>query len=274
MSPTIQIDRQALAKQAHTLWDQQPILELAYGDFQSFLEARTLEAFERNAEFSLLSHSTDERHAQQCADATARLASIRRPLSRTEEPHRSIDVFGGRITAWLYGRFADEDGDGCFSGAALSAAIGANPDADTLLFRIASCGGFIPVLDRMTATIRSFAGRTVAVIDTAASSSAARFALTCSHVVMRAGATLMFHRTHRAAHGNCRELTAVAQALEAIDARLDADLLASRPSVDPSRLQDAIDTERYLTADEALEMGLIDEITRPLRVLTKETARA
>lgn len=262
----IALNHSAVDAQAGALWAAQPALELAYFDYGAFFEARLLEEIERTASLAAIEGRLAEHHAQQRKDAAGRLALIRRPLC-AEPQERIVEVIGKRICCWLYGRVGDSDKDGEFCETAIVRVIQANPNAQCLVLRVASCGGFIDTLDRIVSAIRTFKGRTVSIIDAATSSAGAHLALICDRVVMRAGSTLMLHRTHRAAQGNCVEHRAVAQELETTDNRLDAELFLARPKADHAAIRSAIDSAQYLTAQQALSMGLVDAITRPLPIL-------
>jgi ATP-dependent protease ClpP protease subunit len=264
------IDREEIRNRARAFWDAQPSLELAYGSFGSFLEVRIGEALQRGEEREAIEFACRETHARRCADAASRLASVRSPLYALSA--NTVEATDEHIDAWCYRWLGDVDGNGKFIDVALAKAIDDYPGARSLTLRIASFGGQVDVLDRMTATLKRFAGETTAIIDTAASSCGADLALRCQHVVMREGATLMIHRTRGTRHGDCAQLRAAADSLEQIDDRLTAEIFASRPKADRAAVLDAIENETYLTADRALAIGLIDEITRPLPFFEKTNA--
>lgn len=264
----LELDRAAVHREAQRLWHSTPIIALAYGTLAAFVEARTIEAIERCGGGAPEAARRD-RHRRQSDDAAARLALVRGPLS-AEPAGLHYDIASEQLVVWVYGRFDDVRHLGRFNDNALRDAIAAAPDATEIVLRISSCGGFVDVLDRMLAVLATFAGRSIAIIDTAATSSGARLALACDHVVARSNSTLMLHRVHRCLEGNALELRRIADELDQIDARLNEALYAKRPGVDRERLRDAIDYERYLDPVEAMSMGLVDEIIEPLVFPTGE----
>ncbi len=77
-------------------------------------------------------------------------------------------------------------------------------------------------------------------------------------VVMSSFAQLMIHDAWTYAQGNAQELADVVSQLAALDSTI-AGIISARSGMELADVKKAMDAETWYTADEALELGLVDE---------------
>ncbi|MFK0094219.1 phage terminase large subunit family protein [Pseudomonas sp. NPDC090592] len=85
-------------------------------------------------------------------------------------------------------------------------------------------------------------------------------------VVMASNAILMIHNPYTWAGGNAEELRRVADVLDQAFEVIIAAYKAKAPGIDEAELRRMVNDETWLTAQEALELGLADEVGNGLQV--------
>lgn len=259
---------------ARELWEAFPCLRYAFPDYLAFFQTQLQLSKARNAEFMRRVPELQGNFDASCAAGAERMQMVRRPL--TERVRSSLyDRTGNRLILWNYGPMTtDRNTEGACVGSRLIEAIANNQDAAALILRTSSAGGEVAALRSIQRAIAHFAGRTIAVIDHFAFSAAAELALMCDRVVMRANAVLMLHRTIQTVSGNCRQLSAASCELRADDDHSAKVLLASRRKASPNDIAEAINSARYISAQEALQIGLVDVIAPSLMYSDELIAQA
>lgn len=165
---------------------------------------------------------------------------------------------------FIFGDIAPEgDLEDGYSAERFRAALeGMNP-ALPLEVHVNSLGGAVAEGLAIYNLLKQYRGRTTVYIDGFACSIASVIAMAGDEVVMPRTAMLMIHNAWMLTAGNFNELRKDADDLEQINnALIEAYLEKAGEKLDRARLQVLLNEETFLTADEALELGLIDRIDR------------
>ncbi|KFG91717.1 ATP-dependent Clp protease proteolytic subunit [Sphingobium herbicidovorans NBRC 16415] len=124
--------------------------------------------------------------------------------------------------------------------------------------RIDSPGGDVFGGRAIAQAIREYDGKVTCHIDGLAASAASYIAISGDHVVAAPGAFMMIHRAWTLMIGNSADFRAEADLLDKIDASIAASYAAKAGGeTDWIAL---MDKESWFTGDEALALGLIDEV--------------
>lgn len=100
------------------------------------------------------------------------------------------------------------------------------------------------------------------VIDGLAASAASFIALAGDKVSMGNPSMMMIHRAWTVAMGNARDMAEVAATLEKVDGQIAA-IYATKSGREAGEMLDLMTAETWLTAEEAEELDLIDEVIDP-----------
>lgn len=106
-----------------------------------------------------------------------------------------------------------------------------------------------------------------------AASAASVIAMAGDEIKMGAGTFLMIHNAWAVAIGNRHDMEAAAKVLEPFD-RAMAELYAARAGTEVSDIEAMMDAETWLTAKDAIDAGLADEVFNLPAQKDKEQARA
>jgi len=136
------------------------------------------------------------------------------------------------------------------------ASLGSEP----LNIRINSPGGSVFDGVAMYQALKSYPGPTTATVEGIAASIASVIMLGADKVVASETSMVMIHSPWMVTFGNATELRQAADTLEKVGESILA-AYALKTGGDVVELQGLLEAETWLTADEALELGLIDEIT-------------
>jgi len=102
-------------------------------------------------------------------------------------------------------------------------------------------------------------GDVTVIIDTLAASIATVICCAASKVKMNSNAKYFVHRAWTVAAGNCRDFMSTAQLLEMMDGDI-ASTYASKAGIDEDEALKLMDDETWMSAQEALNYGFVDEI--------------
>ncbi|WP_199104163.1 head maturation protease, ClpP-related [Aquitalea sp. ASV11] len=108
--------------------------------------------------------------------------------------------------------------------------------------------------------LRRLGNRVTVRIDSVAASIASVIAAGGARVVMPANAMLMLHNPWTVAGGEAEELRQVADMMDKSKASLIACYQAKAPTLDSATLSQMMDDTTWLSAQEALALGLVDEV--------------
>ena len=158
---------------------------------------------------------------------------------------------------WLYDWFGVE----AFSPAVVRQALADNPEGEALEVELNSPGGSVFAGFELYSLLREARCRTVAIVQSLAGSAASTVMAACGHVVMSPVAQVMIHLPSSWAAGNQNDMKHEARVLEQItQSILNGYEAKCRGKADRARLDRLIRAESWLTAQEAVELGLADEI--------------
>lgn len=156
-------------------------------------------------------------------------------------------------TLRLYGTVGD-DWDG-FTDDTVADLLGAHDGPLTV--RLNSPGGY--VYQGMAIHTHLAQRDTTVIIDGLAASIASVIACAGRRVQIAAGAMMMIHNPWNIAMGDAEDLRKTADVLDKIKGSI-LDIYASKTGISRPRLAELMDQETWLTAAEAVELGLADEI--------------
>lgn len=131
---------------------------------------------------------------------------------------------------------------------------------DDVTVHINSGGGDVFDANAMAEALRAYEGRSVASIEGLAASAASYFALTADEVVMNPSALVMVHNPSSAVFGEAEDMRKTADVLDKVKQTIVSQY-ARKTGMGDEEISELMDAETWLTADEALEMGLCDRLT-------------
>lgn len=111
--------------------------------------------------------------------------------------------------------------------------------------------------------LKSHKAHVTVKIDGLAASIASVIAMAGDKVVIPRNAMLMIHNAWTFAVGNASDLRKQAEDLEKINSVVINSYLDKNPDIDEDELRSLMDEETWLTAQEAKDLGLVDEIAEP-----------
>lgn len=168
---------------------------------------------------------------------------------------------GGEIVsdddAWLYDWYGIEN----FHPSQMREALEALPEGEELDVEINSVGGSVFAGFDIYSQLRGAAALTRAKVTALAASAASYIMTACDEVQLSPVAQVMIHQPATYTEGNISDhehTTAVLRSLE--ESILNAYELKAGRKTNRTRLRELMDAETWLTAQEAVELGLADSI--------------
>lgn len=153
------------------------------------------------------------------------------------------------------------DGDWGVGAKEVIAAINEVKDAQVLNIRVNSPGGDVFEGRAIMEAIKRFNGKTIAHIDSLAASAATSIALAADEVVMSDGALFMIHNASGMVWGDKSAMRETADLLEKVEGSIVADY-TSKTGKDAAAIVSMMDAETWMTAQEALDNGFVDRISK------------
>ena len=138
------------------------------------------------------------------------------------------------------------------------------PGAD-LTLRINSPGGSVFDGIAIYNALKRHDGRVTALVDGIAASIASMIAMVGDEVVMPANAMLMLHDPSGVVMGTSDDMRAMAEALDKMKAGMVGGY-RDKSGRDGAEIEALMQAETWLTADEAIDLGLADRIEEPVRM--------
>lgn len=158
---------------------------------------------------------------------------------------------------WVYEYF----GYRAFSPEQLRDAVAQNPDGEELVLEINSPGGSVFAGSEMYSVLKSSGLRTRAEIQSLAASAASYLCLGCGMVSISPVAQMMIHLPSTTTSGDRTEHQRSIGMLDSTrEAILNAYELKSKGKADRASLRRMMNSETWLTAQDAMSLGLVDEI--------------
>lgn len=174
-----------------------------------------------------------------------------------------------KAIVYLYGDIVDEQPRDWWSGEELEGEfiipkkvreIFEEIEKDEVELHINSYGGSIFASVSIFNYLKTLDKNITVIVDGLAASGASLIAMAGDKLKMPRNTTLMIHRASSYAWGNCVELRKIADTLEKLDNATVFETYKSKFKGTDEELKNLIDTETWLTAEEAFENGLCDEI--------------
>lgn len=142
-------------------------------------------------------------------------------------------------------------------------------DADTIHVHINSPGGSAFDGVAISNMLRNHSAEIVVHIDGWAASAASVIAMSGDKIIMPENTMMMIHRASTIGIGNAADFEKTAKDLRKVDAALSASY-KKRFVGEDSELQNLLDDETFLTANEAVALGLADEISDEIEIPNTE----
>ena len=178
-----------------------------------------------------------------------------------KEPKTAVLDFYGDIEGDYYDWWSGEKIESETSARHIRDELRAYGKLDRVELHINSMGGSVYEANAIANMLRRLDCDTVAYIDAFACSAASVIAVACNTVKMPRNAVMMIHNPWMWARGNATELRKAASDLDVLgEAFRSIYLDKAGEKLDEKQLVKMLDAETYLTAEQAEEYGLCDEI--------------
>lgn len=165
-------------------------------------------------------------------------------------------------TLFLYDQIVHDDIFGGITPSHVAKALSGMSDVDELHVRLDSPGGDVFAARAIEQLLREHPARVVVHVDGMAASAATLLVASADRAIASPGSMLMIHKAWTLAIGNSDDLIETAALLEKVDGQL-AETYSRKTGKATDELLGAMKAETWLTADEALAFGLVDEIYQP-----------
>ncbi|PUZ23532.1 hypothetical protein BUY00_01550 [Staphylococcus chromogenes] len=166
----------------------------------------------------------------------------------------------------IYGEIIDESwrmSDTETSAPSFKDALKELKDVKQITVNINSGGGDVFSGVAIHNMLKSHKAHVTVKIDGLAASIASVIAMAGDKVIIPRNAMLMIHNAWTFAVGNASDLRKQAEDLEKINSVVINSYLDKNPDIDEDELRSLMDEETWLTAQEAKDFGLVDEIAEP-----------
>lgn len=174
----------------------------------------------------------------------------------------------------IYGEIIDESwrmSDTETSAPSFKDALKELKDVKQITVNINSGGGDVFSGVAIHNMLKSHKAHVTVKIDGLAASIASVIAMAGDKVIIPRNAMLMIHNAWTFAVGNASDLRKQAEDLEKINSVVINSYLDKNPEIDEDKLRSLMDEETWLTAQEAKDLGLVDEIAEPNKVAANIT---
>ncbi|WP_314347823.1 head maturation protease, ClpP-related [Mammaliicoccus vitulinus] len=142
-------------------------------------------------------------------------------------------------------------------------------DVEEIEINLNSPGGSVFSGIAIANQISSHSARVTVNISGVAASIASVIAISADHVKMAKNSMMMIHEVWSPFVGSHNEMRKFADDLEKINETVFNSYLQKNPKIDHALLKDMMAKETWLSSDEALELGLIDEVTQANKASAK-----
>ncbi|PTG20286.1 head maturation protease, ClpP-related [Staphylococcus chromogenes] len=174
----------------------------------------------------------------------------------------------------IYGEIIDESwrmSDTETSAPSFKDALKELKDVKQITVNINSGGGDVFSGVAIHNMLKSHKAHVTVKIDGLAASIASVIAMAGDKVIIPRNAMLMIHNAWTFAVGNASDLRKQAEDLEKINSVVINSYLDKNPEIDEDKLRSLMDEETWLTAQEAKDFGLVDEIAEPKKAAANIT---
>lgn len=160
---------------------------------------------------------------------------------------------------YVYGPIGDAWDPEAVTAAEFARQLAAAGDEDVLI-HVNSAGGDVFDANAMSELVRAREGRVTCVIEGLAASAASYFALTADEVRMNPSALLMVHNPWADCRGEASDMRRTADLLDKVRSTIVRQYV-SKTGMPEADVESLMDSETWLTADEALGAGFVDALT-------------
>lgn len=162
----------------------------------------------------------------------------------------------------------DEIGGFGISAASFIAALRSVPASNRIVLRIHSPGGSVLDGHAIFSALKSHPGGVTTHIDGLAASMATVVALAGGPVQMASGAFFMIHNVAAVAAGDAGEMRRMADVVDKIQESI-AQVYVDKSGLSRRRIMEMMDAETWMGAEEAMNLGFVDEITHGVVMAAK-----
>lgn len=168
---------------------------------------------------------------------------------------------------FLYDQIADFDVSewGFISAKGLINQIKALGKVENITLRINSVGGDVWQAQSMYSYLRSHAAKITVRVDGIAASAASLVAMAGDKIIMPSNSLMMIHNPSGGVYGEAEDLRDTAEILDKIRDTL-ANVYVSRTGLEREKIISMMDSETWMTADEAHDLKFCDEVEEAVEV--------
>ena len=134
-------------------------------------------------------------------------------------------------------------------------------NGEDVTIHVNSGGGDAFDANTMAETLRGYSGGSTTIIEGIAASAASYFALTADRVFMSESALMMIHNPYSCVMGDADDMRHGADFLDKVKQTI-VNQYVRKTGRDEKDISALMDDETWFTAKDALEMGLVDELTQ------------
>ena len=143
-------------------------------------------------------------------------------------------------------------------------AINSAGDFDQVNVYINSCGGSVSEGIAIYNNLKRIDKPVHVYVDAFAYSVASVIAMAGDKIIMPSNTTMMIHNAMMGCFGNSKDLRKAADDLDIINEASCNSYLTKSSKIDKDKLVELLDAETFLSAEQAFEYGLCDEIANPV----------
>jgi ATP-dependent Clp protease protease subunit len=158
----------------------------------------------------------------------------------------------------LYGEIGPEY-FGMISDTAVIRALDEMKGSRRIALRVNSPGGDCFMGVSIMNALKRHPAKITVHVDALAASAASIIAMGADKIVMHEGSMMMIHRAWTIAMGNSADLASVSETLSKVDENL-RDIYHRKSGLDKAKIKQMLDAETWLRAQEAVDLGLADEM--------------
>jgi ATP-dependent Clp protease protease subunit len=174
-----------------------------------------------------------------------------------------IDNASNRAIMYVYGSIGGQFGG--ITADEFRQALDGIPSKQDIEIRIDSDGGDYLASIAMHANLMRRTGKVITVVDGLAASGASIIAMAGTHIAMAEGSWMMIHEAHGGMEGTADQFRDAAKRLDATNAQL-VSIYAKRYKGTEKELRNALAAETWLTAEDAVNIGLADEVSETMAI--------
>lgn len=171
------------------------------------------------------------------------------------------DISGDQPTIYIHDVIVQDDWFGGVSAQSVIDALNAIPKNQPITIRYNSPGGDVFAARAIESHIRERTGQVTSIVDGLAASAASFLAVAGHELKMSNGSFLMIHKAWTLGLGNADDFLSTASLLEKIDGTIAQSYAEKSGSKTADEFMALMAAESWLTAEEAIALGLSDGAT-------------